>query len=1006
MKPILLRAIALMALLFAFQATATASTYPYTISVAPDYTVYRNGPLNANLSWAIEKDGEIVLGYNATYNMHYRYYRLTPGSKFRIWLYEAINGQVSNIVEFTVGETFSYQLSVDSAYGLNRSGSLGESLTWVIEKDGVIALERDAANELNYTYYDNISGSHVRVWLKQSINGQYQRVSNYVEYVVGGQPSYELSIDQSHRVVRTGYQGEPVLWRIERDGALHSYADASYDLQWIDYEHSAGSSYAVTLVTNDGSDTPVSNTVQYSVDDIPTTHSLTYDGVTLTRSGTIGESLTWVIEENGRYTLRRNAADELSFSPNIASGAQYRFWLIQPINGGYQRVSNIIVPGDITVPPSPPTPAQQYFLSLGQDFTVYRNGPIDADLTWVIEKDGMIVLQSNAKYDMQERYHLLTPGSAFRIWLDDVTGVQVSNTVEFTVGETFNYELYIDPMYGLFRSGEPGEDLIWVIEQDGVVVFEQSAVNDVVYTYHNNTPGSYMRAWLIQPINGQYRRVSNYVSYFVGGLPFYEISIDQSHRIMRTGYLGEPVMWRIERDGVFYAYADAVTNLQWVDYENIPLSTYAVTLVTADGTDTPVSNTVAYTVDDIPINYSIDMLGDTLLRSGNIGEPLTWVIEENGHIVLERNAIDELQFAPAIIPGLPYRFWLTQFVDGGYQRVSNIIALAGSGSQPPLPTQQYSLNVGVDYTVYRNGPLDADLTWVVEKDGIVVLQSNAKYSLHERYFSLTPGSHFRVWLNDVAGMQVSNIVEYTVDETYSYQLFVDPLYGLFCGGMYGEDITWVIEKDGMIVSERNAPCDSYMYDDNTPGSHFRAWLTKSIDGQIRRVSNFVEYIVGGQPDYEISIDQTHRVVRTGYLGAPLMWRIERDGEIYMYEDASMMPQWVNFDNTPGSTYAITLVAMDEMWMDIPVSNTVTYTEDDIPTSHSLSFTNGVLSRSGMLGEELTWVIEEAGHVTLQRDASNEMEFTPTVTSYLPYRFWLVQFKDGGYQRVSNIVTQW
>ncbi len=1005
MKPILLRAIALMALLFAFQSTATASTYPYAISVAPDYTVYRNGPLDANLTWVIEKDGVIVLQRNARYNMHHRIYMPTVGSKYRVWLNETLNGQVSNIIEVTVGETFSHQLSVDSAYGLTRSGSLGESLTWVIEKDGFIALERDATNELSYMYSGHVQGSHVRAWLKQSINGQYQRVSNCVEYVVGGHPSYEISIDQSHRVVRTGYQGEPVLWRIERDGVLQNYVNAMFDLQWVDYEHAAGSSYTVTLVADDGVYTRVSNTIQYSVDDIPTTYSLMYDGTTLMRSGSIGDPLTWVIEQNGRITLERVASNELEFTPWFLPGTQYRFWLTQFISGGYQRVSNIIVPADHGTLPPPPMPEQQYFLSLAQDYTVYRNGTIDADLTWVFEKDGMIVLQSNAKYDMQERYHLLTPGSAFRIWLNDVTGTQVSNTVEFTVGETFNYELYVDPMYGLFRSGAPGEDLIWVIEQDGVVVFEQSAVNDVVYTYHNNTPGSYMRAWLIRPINGKYRRVSNYVSYFVGGLPFYEISIDQSHRVMRTGYLGEPVMWRIEKDGVFYVYADAVTNLQWVDYENIPLSTYAVTLVTADGTDTPVSNTVLYTVDDIPINYSIDMLGDTLLRSGNLGEPLTWVIEENGYIVLERNASDEIQFAPAVIPGLSYRFWLTQFIDGGYQRVSNIITIAGSGSQPPS-AQQYSLNVGVDYTAYRNGPLDAGLTWVVEKDGIIVLQSNAKYSLHERYFSLTPGSHFRIWLNDVAGMQASNIVEYTVDETYTYYLYVDPMYGLFCAGMYGEDLTWVIEKDGMVVSERTATCDSYMYDGNTPGSHFRAWLTKSVNGQAKRVSNFVEYIVGGQPAYEISIDQTHRVVRTGYLGAPLMWRIERDGEIYMYEDASMMPQWINFDSTPGVAYAITLVAIDEMWMETPVSNTVTYIEDDIPTSHSLSFINGVLGRSGVLGEELIWVIEEAGHVSLQRDACNEMEFTPALTPYMPYRFWLVRFIDGGYQRVSNIVTHW
>lgn len=313
------------------------------LSIAPDYTVYRGGEASADLSWVIEKNGEIVLIRDATNNLNIRYFSLTAGADFRIWLEDSQNVTVSDIVTFTVDETFKYQLSLGLDYQLTRSGTLGEQLNWMIEEDGQTVIVRGASAELSYTYHDNRIGSHYRAWLTEYIDGAYTRVSNYVEYEPGANLTYELVIDPNYMVVRNRNIGEPVLYHIEKDGITLEYSSASEILHWIDYSPASSSQYSITLV-DDANKTPLSNTVAYTYDSQPQTYTITFNGFVLTRDGNTADVLTWVIEENGRSRAEINATGGLTYTPGafIVPGNNYRFWLKQSIGGSYQRVSNLI----------------------------------------------------------------------------------------------------------------------------------------------------------------------------------------------------------------------------------------------------------------------------------------------------------------------------------------------------------------------------------------------------------------------------------------------------------------------------------------------------------------------------------------------------------------------------------------------------------------------------------------------------------------------------------------
>ncbi|MDD2916534.1 MAG: hypothetical protein PHH70_01680 [Candidatus Gracilibacteria bacterium] len=79
-------------------------------------------------------------------------------------------------------------IDLGTNYSIHRPAELGEysSLTWVIEDQltGKTLLKRNAEKETSYTYYRNFPGMSYRVYLDAFINGEYQRISNVIEYII------------------------------------------------------------------------------------------------------------------------------------------------------------------------------------------------------------------------------------------------------------------------------------------------------------------------------------------------------------------------------------------------------------------------------------------------------------------------------------------------------------------------------------------------------------------------------------------------------------------------------------------------------------------------------------------------------------------------------------------------------------------------------------------------------------------------------------------------------
>jgi hypothetical protein len=75
-------------------------------------------------------------------------------------------------------------------------------------------------------------------------------------------------------------------------------------------------------------------------------------------------------------------------------------------------------------------------VTLGDNYELTRNGSLGDKITWVIKKNGSVVLKRYASNELSYTYYSNTPGSAIQVYLQQyIDGYYqpVSNTVEYMV---------------------------------------------------------------------------------------------------------------------------------------------------------------------------------------------------------------------------------------------------------------------------------------------------------------------------------------------------------------------------------------------------------------------------------------------------------------------------------------------------------------------------------------------------------------------------------------------
>lgn len=405
-------------------------------------------------------------------------------------------------------------------------------------------------------------------------------------------------------------------------------------------------------------------------------YSLTLEpGFWVSRSGDLGDNLTLVVEKDGARVLGRNAASRLrdSYWSNVA-GSRYRIWLESYLDGAYKTVSNTVAY----------QPGVTDRVLLSRDTSQGSISPSAAfQGNWVIARQGGEVVRQPAQAGVPLQF-AFTYGERYQVWAEaNVNGKDEPISVPLTFREGFPsryIDLEVEADFRLRHDGPAGKPLSWVVREDGVEVLRQPTAGAVELRYPFQNGRQY-KVWIEQTVGGESVQVSD-AEYFSPGLTNrYQLSIDGNRRITRSGNLKEPLTWVIEEEGNIVLEREAANELAYTYYRFDPSKRYRVWLNRPEnGYYQRVSNVVRYgrastpAEDYLPLYQLTVDANQNLTRTQGTHNMLTWVIEQDGSIVLERNALNELTYRYfGYKPGKRYRSWLKAFIEGRYQRVSPVV---------------------------------------------------------------------------------------------------------------------------------------------------------------------------------------------------------------------------------------------------------------------------------------------------------------------------------------------
>ena len=170
---------------------------------------------------------------DASYQMTFKFPYHAPNAVYKVWLMDRASQEtVSNVVAYSYvlpGSQFS--ISLNGNYSLQRTGIIGEPLSWIVEENGVIIGDYSARDSLNFSYQNNIPGSIYRIWLVWEGDDPYNARSNIVSYEAAASTyEYSIALNTDGSITRTGAIGDELDLVFIRDGHVWAGMDASRDL--------------------------------------------------------------------------------------------------------------------------------------------------------------------------------------------------------------------------------------------------------------------------------------------------------------------------------------------------------------------------------------------------------------------------------------------------------------------------------------------------------------------------------------------------------------------------------------------------------------------------------------------------------------------------------------------------------------------------------------------------------------------------------------------------------
>lgn len=448
----------------------------------------------------------------------------------------AIKTVTFNIQQGRDDYTDKYHLSIDENHVVTRTEGEHPGLVWVVRVNGSQeVVRRSAAGEYTFSYSSEKKNEHIQIRLEAWIKGKYRPVSNTVTYKSDGtmEDAPVFSMEKSYSC----YQGcaiDPVLVQVSGNPTgievIGLPAGLSYD--------SASKSIKgtpTTVGTNALSITAVNaygtTTFDLEFEVLPDTRVEVEDRFHLTvlpsfnikRTFGAADSLRWVVCRNGQRIYEYPDAGKIIFNYGRHSmPGEFIVFLEAFVGGEIARVSNRVGYRTYGYELAP-------VLINDRKFTLQTGVAVSLQL----EATGNPVLyvadQLPAGLTLDSSTGLIsgTPTQAGlsepRISITGSDGVSETPVIFEVVApkSTDSYlKLYVLELDDLNRiSRSPGTDmgLTWVISKDDQVVLKRGAKNELTYTYAKNyIPGVYT-CYLQAYVDGEYRRVSNIVTYAVDG---------------------------------------------------------------------------------------------------------------------------------------------------------------------------------------------------------------------------------------------------------------------------------------------------------------------------------------------------------------------------------------------------------------------------------------------------------------------------------------------------------